>query len=134
MEQSIFPYFQAFDLLLASQSIMVTWENVPLQDRSFIPKITNPVRTLLLEHYLVVFNDNGDSSEKITFFDLKEKQWLRVKLAGDAYNPSAGSSICLSDNNAIVMFGADTKEDILSVLSFSRGDGRGLFLVTFINL
>ncbi len=113
---------------------MVTWENVPLQDKSFIPKIINPVRTILLQHYLVVFNDNGDSSEKIVFFDLKEKQWLKVKLSGDSYNPSAGSSICLSDNKTIVMFGADSKEDILSVLSFSRGDGRDYFssfLLTF---
>lgn len=112
---------------LGSQSILITWENAPLKDKSFIPEIGKTVKTIFLQHYLIFFNSYY--GEPIFAFDFKEEQWLKVKLNGDDYSFNSGSSICLYDNKTMIMFGTDGKEDLLSILSFSDSDGGKLLTI-----
>jgi len=112
---------------------MVTWDYVPLKDQTFIPRIGGTAKSILLQHYFIVFNDSGTFTEQIVVFDLKEKQWLKVKLNGDYLNLKEGLSICLYDNSTIVMFGTDGTEDVLSLLSFNRGfDGSQISCLAFL--
>ena len=109
--------------LLDSQSLMITWENIPLKDKSYIPKIYYCVKTVLLQHFLIVFNCSGKLSELIFTFDLNEKRWIRTKFYGDEYYLENDPSFCLYDNETIVMFGTsqNPKEDILGILSLNKG-------------
>ena len=104
---------------------MMTWESLSLTNKTFISKISETAKTVLLQHYLIIFNFSFSPSEQIAVFDLREKQWLKVKLDGDHFDLKDGSSVCLYDNENVVVFGTDGKQDLLSVLSFSRDfDGR----------
>jgi len=78
------------------------------------------VKTLLLQHFLIVFNYLGGPLDLIIAFDLKEKEWLRMKIRGDLLTLREESSVCRYDNQAVILFGNDGKEDILSILSFKK--------------
>jgi len=107
--------------------MMMTWESLSLKEDAFIPKISDTVKSIQLQHYLIVFNFFSNASEQIAVFDLRQKQWLKVKLEGNFFSIQDGSSICLYDNKTIIVFGTDGKQDLLSILSFNRSlgfDGR----------
>jgi len=117
-----------------SRSLMVTWEKVALREETFVPKIFGTVKTVQLRHFLIVFNFNGKESERIHAFDLKQKQWLQTKLIGDKLSLNSHSSVCLYNENTIVIFGtsSDEKEDILGILSFNN-DSNGTNNILFFN-
>jgi len=104
---------------------MVTWEKISLTDKTFIPQIPqfHDAKSVQLQHYLLLFHCYAKQSEVIVVFDLKENKWLKVRLNGDDFDFRFGSSACFYDNNTIVTFGpsSDPKEDVLSILSFSKG-------------
>jgi len=108
-------------------SILTTWKKLTLKNNDFIPKILSNVKTILFQHFLIVFNYDGSDSEKIVAFDLKENQWLPVNLNGDKLELNWASSICSYGNHAIVIYGtsADRKESILNLLSISK-DSNGI--------
>ena len=106
---------------------MVAWEKVPLADKTFVPQVSrssDPLKSVQLQHFLILFNYNGKISEEIVVLDLKEKKWLKVRLNGDYLELRSTSSVCPYDNNTIVIYGTsnDGNEDILSILSFCRGN------------
>ena len=106
---------------------MITWERIPLADKTFVPKIYGssiPVKSVQLQHFLILFNPCGKSSERIVVFDLKENKWLKVRLEGDYLELGESSSVCSYDNSTVIIFGASSggNEDILSLLSFCRGN------------
>ena len=62
-------------------------------------------------------------------FDLKEKKWLMSKLIGETLFFRNDSSICVYDNNTVILFGADAErnEDRLSILYFESSSNGNKF-------
>ena len=116
----------SFKLFVLDPScLMVPWKKVPLSNKIFIPQIPKFgfIKSVQLQNFLIVFNYDGKPSEQIFAFDLEENHWLKARLVGDELDLRYGSSVCLYDNETIVMFGMspDGKDDILNVLSFNKG-------------
>ena len=104
---------------------MVTWKKTPLKKKTFIPKILHDdcVKSVQLQHFLILFNFEGRSSEEIVVLDLKESKWLKTRVNGDELELKSGSSFCCYDNNTVIMFGVDVDQtvDILNILTFNKG-------------
>ena len=119
-------FFLPIDDYIDKKGILATWEKVSLKDDTFVPKISSSIKTILFQHFFIVFDYCGADSEKIVAFDLKENHWLPAKLSGDKLDLDSRSSICSYGDHAIIIFGSSTdeKESFLDVLSF-RKDSNG---------
>ena len=108
--------------------MIMTWETTSLENLTFLPQRSTPIKSIFLQNFLLIFNYNGAPEEKLLAFDLEEKKWLPVKLAGDTLELKEESSICVYDNKTVIVSGISSngKEGILNMLIIEK-DSNGTF-------
>ena len=111
-----------------SPCLLANWEKLSLTPPSFSLTLFENIKTVLFQHFLIVFNCEN-RYQKILAFDLKKNQWLRTTVVGDEFGSKPNFSICLYDNNTVILFGARGQEGILQSLFFqmdSNDSGKNL--------